>query len=405
MVIEMDQNIQKPSIRFKGFTDAWEQCKFKDVFVKLQNNSLSRADLNDENGYAMNVHYGDVLIKFSEILDVQNENIPYITEPTVIEKYKNSFLQNGDIVIADAAEDNTVGKCCEIAGLSQETVLSGLHTIPCRPSKKFASGYLGYYMNSNIYHDQLLPLIQGSKISSISINTLANTSLVYPKSIDEQLLIANKFRALDNLITLHQRKYDKLVNTKKALLDKMFPKAGEATPKLRFRGFTEAWEQCEFREIFSYERPDMFIVSNEDYSDTYDTPVLTANKGFILGYTNETGTYNKPCIIFDDFTLDSKYVDFPFMVKSSAMKMLTNKEGFDLRFSYELLNTSRIENLGHARHYISVVQPTIARTPKLSEQKEISALFQSIDSLITLHQRKYEKLKNIKKALLQKMFV
>lgn len=220
MFPEKGSNI--PKIRFKGFHDAWEQREFKEIFDKLQNNSLSRADLNDKNGYAMNVHYGDVLIKFSEILDVQNDNIPYITEPNVIEKYKNSFLQNGDIVIADAAEDNTVGKCCEIAGLTQETVLSGLHTIPCRPLKKFASGYLGYYMNSNVYHDQLLPLIQGSKISSISINTLANTSLVYPKSIDEQLLIANKFRALDNLITLHQHKLEELEEMKKGYMQRLF---------------------------------------------------------------------------------------------------------------------------------------------------------------------------------------
>lgn len=211
-----------PKIRFKGFTEAWEQCKFKDVFVKLQNNSLSRADLNDEFGYAMNVHYGDVLIKFNEILDFKTESVPYITEPTIIEKYKNSFLQNGDIIIADAAEDNTVGKCCEIAGLSQETVLSGLHTIPCRPSKDFASGFLGYYMNSGVYHDQLLPLIQGSKISSISINTLSNTSLVYPKSIEEQSLIANKFRALDKLITLHQRKLEGLVKIKKGYIQRLF---------------------------------------------------------------------------------------------------------------------------------------------------------------------------------------
>ena len=175
-------------------------------------------------------------------------------------------------------------------------------------------------------------------------------------------------------------------------------------PALRFKGFTDTWEQHEFKEIFNYERPDMYIVSNEEYSNTYSVPVLTANKGFILGYTNERRTYDKPCIIFDDFTLDSKYVDFPFMVKSSAMKILTNKEGFDLKFSHELLNSVKIENLGHARHYISVVQPTTVRAPKLAEQKEISTLFHSIDSLITLHQRKYDKLVNVKKALLDKMF-
>lgn len=220
MFPEKGSNI--PKNRFKGFADAWEQCKFKDVFVKLQNNSLSRADLNDEFGYVMNVHYGDVLIKFNEILDFKTESVPYITEPTIIEKYKNSFLQNGDIIIADAAEDNTVGKCCEIAGLSQEIVLSGLHTIPCRPSKNFASGFLGYYMNSRVYHDQLLPLIQGSKISSISINNLSDTSLVYPKSIEEQSLIANKFRALDKLITLHQNKLESIKEIKNGYMQRLF---------------------------------------------------------------------------------------------------------------------------------------------------------------------------------------
>lgn len=175
-------------------------------------------------------------------------------------------------------------------------------------------------------------------------------------------------------------------------------------PQIRFKGFTDAWEQCEFKEIFNYERPDEYIVSSEEYSDTYSIPVLTANKGFILGYTNETRIFEKPCVIFDDFTLDSKYVDFPFMVKSSAMKILTTKEGFDLRFSYELLNSTKIENLGHARHYISVVQPTLVKAPKHPEQAKISVLFKRIDSLITLHQRKHDKIVNIKKSLLDKMF-
>ena len=159
-------------------------------------------------------------------------------------------------------------------------------------------------------------------------------------------------------------------------------------PSIRFKGFTDAWEQYEFKEIFNYERPDEYIVSNEEYSDTYSIPVLTANKGFILGYTNEVRIYEKPCVIFDDFTLDSKYVDFPFMVKSSAMKILTTKDEFDLRFAYELLNSTKIENLGHARHYISVVQPTLVKAPKNPEQAKISDLFKKVDSLITLHQRK-----------------
>ena len=96
----------------------------------------------------MNIHYGDILVKFDEILDIKKENLPLIEDVKVISKFKNSFLQNGDIVIADTAEDETVGKCSEIAGVTQEKVISGLHTIPYRPKCKFGPGYLGFYLNS-----------------------------------------------------------------------------------------------------------------------------------------------------------------------------------------------------------------------------------------------------------------
>ena len=175
-------------------------------------------------------------------------------------------------------------------------------------------------------------------------------------------------------------------------------------PSLRFKGFTDAWEQRKFQDLLSYERPDNYIVKSDKYFDVNETPVLTANKGFILGYTNEKRTYNKPCIIFDDFTLDTKYVDFKFMVKSSAIKILNAKNGNNLRFSYELLNSTKLESLGHARHYISVVQPTDIVVPEISEQIKISNFYFNLDNLITLHQRKYKKLINIKKAMLEKMF-
>lgn len=211
-----------PQIRFKGFTDDWEQRKFSDVFVTLQNNSLSRAELNYEYGVAMNVHYGDVLIKFGEVLDINKEEIPYITDESFASNNSASFLHNGDVIIADAAEDETVGKCSEIAGLSNEIVVSGLHTIPCRPVQPFASGYLGYYMNSRVFHNQLLPLMQGTKISSISKSAMRDTNIIYPKSDAEQRTIGQFFISLDNLITFHQRKLEKLKTIKKSMLEKMF---------------------------------------------------------------------------------------------------------------------------------------------------------------------------------------
>ena len=186
--------------------NAWEQRKLGEILISLQNNTLSRADLSNETGVAKNVHYGDVLIKFGEILDVSKEQLQMILDESVLTKYKSSFLQNGDVIVADTAEDSTVGKCSEIAGLNDEVVLSGLHTIPYRPVKKFATGYLGYYLNSNMYHNQLIPLMQGIKVTSISKSAMQDTNIVYPKLIEEQTMIGSYFKSLDRLITLHQQK-------------------------------------------------------------------------------------------------------------------------------------------------------------------------------------------------------
>ena len=211
-----------PEIRFAGFTDAWEQRKLRDILISLQNNTLSRADLSDEAGVAKNIHYGDVLIKFGEVLDVSKVQLPMISDESVLTRYKASFLQNGDVIVADTAEDTTVGKCSEIAGLNNEIVLSGLHTIPYRPVEKFASGYLGYYLNSSAYHNQLIPLMQGIKVTSISKSAMQDTDIIYPKSKEEQVKIGCYFRSLDHLITLHQRKCDELKNMKQYMLQNMF---------------------------------------------------------------------------------------------------------------------------------------------------------------------------------------
>ena len=199
------------------FIHAWEQRKFYEIFKFMQNNALSRAELSNDYGEVMNVHYGDILVKYGEILDVKKDEVTYLLNSELLKKYQTSVLQNGDIIIADAAEDETVGKCSEITGLSNEIVLSGLHTIPCRPKEKYAKGYLGFYMNSNAYHDQLLPLLQGTKVSSISKSAIQDTNIVYPKSETEQAKIGSYFQSLVNLITLHQRKsfYSYTIFTKK----------------------------------------------------------------------------------------------------------------------------------------------------------------------------------------------
>ena len=213
---------KKPEIRFAGFTDDWEQRKFASVFDGLQNNTLSRAELNYESGTVKNVHYGDVLIKVGDYIDASETELPYISDDAKADKFKNSFLQDGDIIFADTAEDDTVGKCTEIQGSEGLKLLSGLHTIACRPKEKYGPMFLGYYINSPAYHNQLKPLMQGIKVTSISKSALQDTNMTMPKSVDEQTMIGEYFSNLDNLITLHQRKLEKLKNIKKSMLEKMF---------------------------------------------------------------------------------------------------------------------------------------------------------------------------------------
>ena len=186
--------------------DAWEQRRLEELLDFLQNNTLSRSQLSNENGAARNVHYGDVLINYGEVIDANCLCSGFIDDTQTINKFKESLLSDGDVIIADTAEDKTVGKCTEIMNIGHQKVLSGLHTIPCRPRQNFATGYLGYYMNSEFYHAQLYPLMQGIKVTSISKSALQGTMISYPKSVEEQKLISNAFMSLDTLITLHQRK-------------------------------------------------------------------------------------------------------------------------------------------------------------------------------------------------------
>ena len=195
-----------PEIRFPEFSDAWKQRKFGDSFDFLQNNTLSRASLNDTSGCAKNVHYGDILVKFGESISAEKADLPFICEREILKKLSKSILKNGDVVIADTAEDMTTGKSCEIVDVDEcMPVLAGLHTIPVRPKQKFGKYYLGYYLNSEAFHSQLIPLIQGIKVYSISKSSIKDTVVMFPDDVQEQEKIGSLFNRIDNTITLQQR--------------------------------------------------------------------------------------------------------------------------------------------------------------------------------------------------------
>ena len=158
--------------------------------------------------------------------------------------------------------------------------------------------------------------------------------------------------------------------------------------------FMSSWEQRKLGDVFKYEQPQAYIVESTEYDDRYKTPVLTAGQSFILGYTDEDfgikeASPDRPVVIFDDFTTSAHYVDFPFKVKSSAMKLLSLANGKDdIHCAYNVLQNIGYEPVSHERHWISTFAKFSVYMPKSSvEQKCIGDYFASLDNLITLHQR------------------
>lgn len=180
-------------------------------------------------------------------------------------------------------------------------------------------------------------------------------------------------------------------------------------PELRFPEFVDdgEWVKQELENSLDYLQPTPYLVQNTNYNESYKTPVLTAGKSFILGYTNEKeGIFNKnlPVIIFDDFTTASKFVDFPFKAKSSAMKILLAKGNTNIKFVYESIQTLNYEVGVHKRHWISVFSKLKIALPNPLEQKKIADCLSSLDDLLEAHNQKLEALKDHKKGLMQNLF-
>ena len=379
-----------PKLRFPGFTEPWELRKLGEIadIIGGGTPSTSFADYWD----------GDIdWYSPAEIGSNRyvSDSIRKITK-LGLEKSSTKILPVGTVLFTSRA------------GIGNTAILrkegctnQGFQSII--PRKNILDTYFLYTLTPQLKrYGELMGA--GSTFVEVSGRQMEKMPLNIP-SLEEQKKIGKLFEFLDDSIILHQRKLEHVKLKKKSLLQKLFPKEGEVYPELRFPGFTDPWEQRKFGDLFEYERPDAYIVKSDNYNNDFNMPVLTANKAFILGYTNEENSYNKPSIIFDDFTLDRKYVDFPYMLKSSAIKILTSKNQHNLRFLFERLNSTRFEVLGHARHYISVVQNTTTLCPFVDEEVCISNLLTKFDELITLHQRKLEHLKLLKKTLLQQLFV
>ncbi|WP_145996037.1 restriction endonuclease subunit S [Lachnoclostridium edouardi] len=206
---------KRPKLRFPGFDEPWENRKFSSVFSFLQNNTLSRSEL-DTAGKVLNIHYGDVLIKYGSVLDASDQTIPYIVPGNESPNYVH--LQDGDVVIADTAEDETVGKTTEIYNVLGSKIEAGLHTIPCRPMIPFAPKYLGYYMNTSCYHKQLIPLMQGIKVLSVSKGNISKTEISAPNSLEEQKKISSLLYLLDQRAAIQSKIIEALKKYKRGVV-------------------------------------------------------------------------------------------------------------------------------------------------------------------------------------------
>ncbi|WP_417148383.1 restriction endonuclease subunit S [Phocaeicola plebeius] len=201
--------------RLPGFSGEWKRAKLGDATIFLSTNSFSREQLNSIKGNVLNIHYGDVLVRYSSVLDASKEDIPYINEQ--IEYSPKDYVNNGDVIMADTAEDEMVGRCCEVINIDNIKVVSGLHTILIHPIIKFAPKYLGYYLNSERYHKQIISIMQGIKVYSITKDALKNTIIDIP-NIEEQAAIANILSLCDNEILLAKQKLNEFHQQKKGLM-------------------------------------------------------------------------------------------------------------------------------------------------------------------------------------------
>ena len=309
------------------------------------------------------------------------------------------MVLNGEFAYNKSTSDGFPFGAVKRLDLYEKGVLSTLYIVfSIKNQSEIDSDFLTVFFDTDRWHKGVAErAAEGARnhgLLNISADDFLDIDILLPRKKEEQVAIGSYLRNLDNLITLHQRKLEKLKNIKKSCLEKMFPKNGEVVPEVRFKGFTDDWEQRKLGDIFKYEQPQVYIVKSTKYDDKNDIPVLTAGQSFVLGYTDEQFGIKKaskknPVIIFDDFTTSSHYVDFPFKVKSSAMKLLTlNNPKDNIHCAYNVLQNISYIPVSHERHWISTFTKFDVLLPKdPMEQKQIGIYFSILDNLITLHQR------------------
>ena len=381
-----------PKKRFKKFIGKEEWKKYE--LGQLGNVAMNRRIFKDQT-----TNKGE--IPFYKIGTFGGEPDAFISRE-LFEKYKIKYPypKIGDILISASG---SIGRTIEYKG--KDEYFQDSNIVWLNHDERLINSFLKQFYEIVNWQG-----IEGSTIKRLYNKNILLTEISLPTT-KEQTQIGEFFKKLDTLIQTQQKKLEKTKTLKSAYLFEMFPADGELKPKLRFEGFYGDWLEKGLIELLKYEQPTKYIVTNVDYNDNYKIPVLTAGQSFILGYTNDSKNIYKantqqPVIIFDDFTTSSHYVDFPFKIKSSAIKILTLKNCInDFYFIFYLLKNINYLPQNHERHWISKFSKFKVFVSSDIEQKKIGNFFKLLDKKIALEQRKLEKLNNIKQAYLNEMFV
>ena len=366
-----------PHLRFPEFSGEWKKCKLGDLCNVLMCKRILVSQTNTEDG-----------VPFYKIGTIGSTPDAYISKELFDDyKVKYNYPRKGEVMITCAG---TVGKCVVYDGEDAYFQDSNIVWID-NPTQYISNGFL--------FH--LLSKVDWRKLNSTTIiriynDDLRNLKMSYPRK-EEQQKISHLLSLLDERIATQNKIIEDLKKLKSAIRKKMFSFLKD-----------EYTESFEINQLLDYEQPTAYIVANDEYStDTSLTPVLTANKGFILGYTDEKfGIYQKgECIIFDDFTMDAKYVSFPFKVKSSAIKILTAKPNVNLRFMFEYLSYWELKSEEHKRHYISEIASLVIELPSKERQSIIASLMTSLNSKLDIEAKTKIRYEEQKRYLLSQMFI
>ena len=329
--------------------------------------------------------------------NIVNNQLTYDKDNTYISmsKYEESpeiMINRGDVIFVKTG--STVGKVAYVDKLICKTTLNP--QVVVLKDIKCDNYILSVIMSTRKFQNKIQRITVGGAVPTLSQMAMGNIFISLPAA-KEQEKISKFISLIDERIATQNKIIEDLKKLKSAIRKKMF--------SLLKDEYTESFE---INQLLDYEQPTAYIVANDEYStDTSLTPVLTANKGFILGYTDEKfGIYQKgECIIFDDFTMDAKYVSFPFKVKSSAIKILTAKPNVNLRFMFEYLSYWELKSEGHKRHYISEIASLVIELPSKERQSIIASLMTSLNSKLDIEAKTKIRYEEQKRYLLSQMFI